>query len=196
MKNHGFTVLEIVIALSIAALFTFIAIPYAHDIYINQQKEQTLKTLSLLRRALKLYAKDHGNKYPRRLVRLVEEDYLRTIPLNPKTDLADWQIARRKYEKYEYDPVNHPGEYIYKMSQEWVKNSTTGGWADKDFYLPVNPANRVGPGKDKTPSAGNPVYSSYWGICNVRSPEGIGIGPEEDRYGSIVTVTGATSYEN
>jgi len=199
MKNRAFTVLEIVIALAIAALFTTIAIPYAHDMYINSQKTQILKTLNNLRKAIKLYAKDHSGLYPRRLVRLVEEDYLRAIPLNPKTDQADWQIARRTYIKYEYDPVNHPGEYIYKLSQEWVKNSTTGNWADKDFYLPVNPAGHTGPGKDKTPSdgnPGNPVYASYWGVCNVRSPEGIGIDPEEDRYGQTVTIAGSSDYKH
>jgi general secretion pathway protein G len=189
MKSKGFTVLEIVIALAIAALFTFIAIPYAHNTYINQQKEQVLKTLNLMRDAIKLYAKDHNGKYPRRLVRLVEEDYLRTIPLNPITDQADWQIARRTYENYAYEP----GKTMLKLSEEWVKNGTV--WADKDFYLPVNPYS-LGPGTDETPSAGNPVYASYWGVCNVRSSNGIGIDPEEDRYGTVVNVTNAGAYTN
>ena len=89
----GFTLIELVIVLTIIALLLTIAAPrYFHS--VDRSKETVLKSnLAMTRDALDKYYGDNG-KYPDQLAMLVTKKYLRSLPLDPITEsTATWVIV-------------------------------------------------------------------------------------------------------
>jgi general secretion pathway protein G len=89
---RGFTLIELIIVMAILALLVSIAVPryFAH---IEHAKEATLKQdLSVMRDAIDKFYGDKG-RYPDSLEELVEQRYLRNVPLDPITDSAStWDV--------------------------------------------------------------------------------------------------------
>jgi general secretion pathway protein G len=88
----GFTLLELLIVVALIAILTAIAVP-AFKTAPTKAKEAVLKEdLYALRDVIDQYFADKG-RYPASLQTLVEDGYLRKIPVDPFTDSADtWQI--------------------------------------------------------------------------------------------------------
>lgn len=84
----GFSLVELLVVLSIIALLLTIVSPrYFND--IDQAKETTLKKdLQIMRESLDKYYGDH-QYYPESLDKLVEEKYIRSLPIDPITELND-----------------------------------------------------------------------------------------------------------
>ena len=83
-NSHGFTLLEILVVMSILGILITLAIP-SYNLAILKAKEAALKEdLFILRDLLDQYYSDHGN-YPSVLEELVELDYLRAVPVDPMT---------------------------------------------------------------------------------------------------------------
>lgn len=94
MRNRGFTIMELLLVLMLVALLASLASPVVTK-SIHRAKESTLKeSLFVLRKAIDDYYADHG-QYPEDLQNLVNERYIRKIPLDPLTETAtDWKLVR------------------------------------------------------------------------------------------------------
>lgn len=92
-RTDGFTLIELIIVMAIVALLVTIAAPrYMRS--LEKSKEAVLKEdLWVMRDALDKYYGDLG-KYPGSLEELVEQKYLRIVPVDPMTDSsATWQAV-------------------------------------------------------------------------------------------------------
>ncbi|MGB7295946.1 MAG: prepilin-type N-terminal cleavage/methylation domain-containing protein [Candidatus Aminicenantales bacterium] len=95
-SSKGFTLIEIMIVFALIGILVGLALPqYQHA--RRKATETVLKEdLFTLRKLIDQYYTDKG-KYPSSLRTLVEEGYLRTIPLDPMTGSAEtWQEIREE----------------------------------------------------------------------------------------------------
>jgi len=87
-NSRGFTLLEILVVMSILGILITLAIP-SYNLAILKAKEAALKEdLFILRDLLDQYYSDHGN-YPYTLEELVELEYLRAVPVDPLTGSSE-----------------------------------------------------------------------------------------------------------
>ena len=90
--NNGFTLIELMIVLTIVAILVSIALPIA-DSAILRAREAVLKSnLHTLRTLIDHYTADK-RKAPQTLDDLVTAGYLRALPKDPITNDTDWQIV-------------------------------------------------------------------------------------------------------
>ena len=100
--THGFTLIELLIVMAIIGTLLSIAVPrYFHS--LQHARETVLKQdLSILREAIDKYYADL-NQYPEKLPDLVDKHYVRSMPVDPFTRLADtWTVVAS-------DDPDHPG---------------------------------------------------------------------------------------
>jgi general secretion pathway protein G len=100
--THGFTLIELLIVMAIIGTLLSIAVPrYFHS--LQHARETVLKQdLSILREAIDKYYADL-NQYPEKLPDLVDKHYVRSLPVDPFTRLADtWTVVAS-------DDPDHPG---------------------------------------------------------------------------------------
>jgi general secretion pathway protein G len=84
-KSNGFTLVELLVVLSILALLLTLAVP-KYFTSIEKAKNATLKQdLNTLRESLDKYYADNG-QYPKTLDDLVEHKYIRKLPVDPITE--------------------------------------------------------------------------------------------------------------
>jgi general secretion pathway protein G len=91
-RSAGFTLVELLVVLSIIALLLSIAAPRYFQ-HVDRSKEVVLReNLATLRDALDQY---HADKeaWPDSLDTLAQEHYLRAVPVDPMTGQADTWIA-------------------------------------------------------------------------------------------------------
>ena len=100
--ERGFTLIELLIVMAIIGTLLSIAVPrYFHS--LQHARETVLKQdLAILREAIDKYYADL-NQYPEKLPDLVEKKYVRAVPVDPFTRLADtWTVVAS-------DDPDHPG---------------------------------------------------------------------------------------
>ena len=91
MRERGFSLLELIVVMAIIGILVAYSIP-AYQGATLRAKESVLKEdLVRMRDALEQYLTDKG-LYPVALEDLVEDGYLRQIPVDPITGEDDWQI--------------------------------------------------------------------------------------------------------
>ena len=88
---RGFTLLELMIVISILVILALIAMGQ-YNKTVQAAKEATLREdLYTLRRMIDQYAADKG-KLPQSLDDLRSAGYIHDIPIDPMTDEANWQV--------------------------------------------------------------------------------------------------------
>jgi general secretion pathway protein G len=86
--EEGFTLIELMIVMAVILILTAIAIP-AYQGAVRQAREAVLKEdLHTMRAAIDSYTADK-QKAPQTLDDLVQEGYLREIPMDPMTHAKD-----------------------------------------------------------------------------------------------------------
>ncbi len=87
----GFTLIELIIVVAIIGILAVIAVPMLRDAPLRA-REAALKTnLHVMRESIDQYFADKAH-YPAGLETLVEEGYIRAIPLDPFTEsTSTWQ---------------------------------------------------------------------------------------------------------
>jgi general secretion pathway protein G len=91
--NRGFTLIELVIVMTIIGILASIAAPNYQRSVIKAREAVLMEDLYQMRRAIDAYFADH-TKYPESLEALVEAKYLRGIPTDPMTNAQDsWELV-------------------------------------------------------------------------------------------------------
>ena len=91
IRHAGFTLMELLVVMTLLALIAAVAVPVvSHS--IQRAKEATLKEdLHVMRKVIDDYYADVG-RYPGSLSELVQNKYIRKIPIDPVTERDDTWI--------------------------------------------------------------------------------------------------------
>ena len=117
-RDEGFTLIELMVVMVLIVVLASIGLTvYGNS--ITRAKEATLKEdLFRMRDAIDQYYADK-NKYPASLESLVEEKYMRAVPVDPFTNSADtWQTTMSEPEPG--NPSAEPGVYDVKSGSDAV----------------------------------------------------------------------------
>ena len=97
--QHGFTLLELMIVVSIIGILATLAVPTYQSSVVKAREAALRQDLSTLRDVLDQHKADQG-KYPPSLSALVSAGYLRGIPKDPFTGATTtWQEISDPVEK-------------------------------------------------------------------------------------------------
>jgi len=108
-RQQGFTLLELIIVVAVIGILATIVMPQLLHTP-DKAKEAVLRTdLRTFRDIIDQYYADKG-KYPESLDVLVEEQYIRTIPIDPMTKSADTWVAVFEEPKLDGAPVESEEE--------------------------------------------------------------------------------------
>lgn len=107
--RNGFTLIELIIVFALIGILVGLAIPQYKNA-LQKAKETVLKeNLFLMRTMINQYYTDKW-KYPPSLQALVDEGYLRNIPVDPITRSAEtWKVVQEELEAEELMAGIEPG---------------------------------------------------------------------------------------
>lgn len=92
MRVRGFTLIELMVVLTVVAVLAALVAPNYID-RVTQAREVTLRhNLVGLRGAIDQFYRDRG-RYPDTLAELADRQYIRAVPLDPLTDRSDSWIV-------------------------------------------------------------------------------------------------------
>jgi general secretion pathway protein G len=89
--NHGFTLIEMLIVISIIMILVAVAIPSYNQSIVRARESVLRQNLFTLRSLISQYTLDK-QKAPQGLDDLVQGGYLKQIPNDPLTQKADWTV--------------------------------------------------------------------------------------------------------
>jgi general secretion pathway protein G len=126
-SERGFTLLELVIVITILVILSTLVVPVYNGI-IGQTKETTLKdTLFKLRDAIDKYTLDK-EEAPPTLDDLVKANYLREVPIDPITGKNDtWEV------ELEEEAVSRKGNKGIKNVYSGAPGTSRDGRPYKEF---------------------------------------------------------------
>jgi len=90
---RGFTLLELMIVLSIMMILLAVAVPMYNQSIVQARESVLRSNLSTLRNVISQYTLDK-QKAPQSLDDLVTAGYLRQIPVDPMTREANWEVVQ------------------------------------------------------------------------------------------------------
>ncbi|MBM3304944.1 MAG: prepilin-type N-terminal cleavage/methylation domain-containing protein [Candidatus Aminicenantes bacterium] len=116
--EKGFTLIELIIVLSIIGLLVGLGLPQYRSAAVKAREAVLKENLFILRKLIDQYAMDKG-KYPASLQTLVQEGYLRMMPVDPMTRSAETWVEVREVPTLE-DPMimDIPGVIDVKSGSE------------------------------------------------------------------------------
>jgi len=92
-RCRGFTLLEMMIVISIMAILISVAVPMYNQSIVQARESVLRSNLSTLRNVISQYTLDK-QKAPQSLDDLVQAGYLRQIPIDPMTREANWETVQ------------------------------------------------------------------------------------------------------
>jgi general secretion pathway protein G len=92
-RTLGFTLLELMIVLSIIMIIMAIAVPRYNQTIVQARESVLRSNLNTLRNIIQQYTLDK-QKAPQSLDDLVQAGYLRQIPVDPMTRQTDWEVVQ------------------------------------------------------------------------------------------------------
>ena len=90
-EARGFTLLELMIVISILVILALIAMGQYNKTVLAAKEATLHEDLYTLRKMIDQYAADKG-KLPQSLEELQSAGYIHEIPIDPMTDQKDWQL--------------------------------------------------------------------------------------------------------
>lgn len=125
MRKKGFTVIELMVVMTIILLLSSVAVKINKRAIIKAKEAVLKENLFQMRSAIEQYYADKGH-YPDSLETLVDDGYLRKIPEDPFTKSSDtWQV--------EYENPEDVGE-DYEPGVIDVKSGYSGKALDGTNY--------------------------------------------------------------
>ena len=116
--ERGFTLIELIIVLSIIGLLVGLGLPTYKSATVKAREAVLKENLFILRSQIDLYAHDKG-KYPASIQALVQDSYLRMIPVDPMTRQSTTWIEVRELPSPEDPMLNEiPGVIDVKSGSE------------------------------------------------------------------------------
>jgi general secretion pathway protein G len=91
VREHGFTLLELVMVMTIIVILAAIGVTSYQSIRMKAQETILKENLSTLRKMIDQYAADK-EKLPGSLEDLATAQYIREVPIDPITGASDWQV--------------------------------------------------------------------------------------------------------
>ncbi|HNK86690.1 MAG TPA: type II secretion system protein [Nitrosomonas sp.] len=121
-RPNGFTLIELLVVMAvIATLLSIVAPRYFNS--IDRSREAVLRqNLSIMRDAIDKFYSDTG-KYPLSLNQLVEERYIRAVPIDPMTESSQTWI--------EVPPPDPEIEGMYDVRSSSDRQALDGTFYDK-----------------------------------------------------------------
>ena len=92
-RFRGFTLLELMIVISIMAILISVAVPMYNQSIVQARESVLRSNLSTLRNVISQYTLDK-QKAPQSLDDLVQAGYLRQLPIDPMTREANWETVQ------------------------------------------------------------------------------------------------------
>ncbi|MCY4658276.1 MAG: type II secretion system protein [Acidobacteria bacterium] len=134
MGQRGMSLLELIIVMAIIGILAAVAVPLLKNAPRRAQEAALKQNLRVMRDAIEQHYADKGH-YPPSLQALVEEEYLRTIPLDPITRNDDTWVEvlaefpalsdEEPWAETDLSPFGDPGiEDVHSGSEE---NALDGG---------------------------------------------------------------------
>jgi general secretion pathway protein G len=116
-KQSGFTLVELIVVLSIIGILLMLAIPQ-FSTSIKHAREAVLKEdLHVLRAAIDSYTMDK-QKAPQSLDDLVQDGYLKVIPEDPMTHSKDTWVTDTSDAMYSLDQTEPGIDNVHSGSQD------------------------------------------------------------------------------
>ena len=101
--ERGFTLLELLVVMTIIGILAAIAVPALRD-SPKRAREATLRgDLFTFRSVIDQYKGDKGN-YPADLAVLIQDGYMRKLPVDPMTKAEDWVLTMEEEPSSPDDP--------------------------------------------------------------------------------------------
>lgn len=91
MVPRGFTLIEMLVVMTLIALLLTLAIPRYFSALDNGRVSVQRQNVATIRDAIDKFFGDQG-RYPTALGELVAKRYLRQVPLDPLTEAANWVV--------------------------------------------------------------------------------------------------------